>query len=474
MIHLYSDDIDASVGLLRRDRWKCSVGRCEPASHALVVAYVEKTIEEPVPRGQNLEDDKVTVMEQNQAGSILASLPQHVPEHLVFDFDMYNPPSVASGLQDAWKSLQAPGVPDVVWSRCNGGHWIATRGALIREVFEDYKHFSAECPFIPRESGEAYDFIPTSMDPPEQRPYRALASQVAGMPVVDALEPKLHELAASLVEKVRLKGACNFTEDYAEPFPIQIFLALVDLPPEDAPRLKYLSDQMTRPDGSMTFVEARDGLYEYLSPIIDARMKNPGNDAISKIVQGKVDGRPITKHEAQRIGGLLLVGGLDTVVNFLSFSMQFLANNPAHRQELIEHPERIPAATEELLRRFSLVADGRILTEDYVFHGVQMKKGDQILVPQLLTGLDERENKCPMHVDFGREKVSHTTFGHGPHLCVGQHLARREIMVTLKEWLSRIPEFHVAPGAKVTHRGGVVGSVESLPLAWDPATTKAV
>ncbi|SFB38797.1 Cytochrome P450 [Collimonas sp. OK607] len=401
----------------------------------------------------------------------LAPLPEHVPQNLVFDFDMYNPKNVSDGLQEAWKILQGPGVPDLVWSRLNGGHWIATRGQLIREAFEDYQHFSSECPFIPREVGEAYDFIPTSMDPPEQRQFRALANMTVGMPVVDSLQDRIRALAVGMIEKVRLQGHCNFIEDFAAPFPIRVFLILADLPEKDVPFLKYHTDQMTRPDGSMTFAEARDKLYEYLSPVIDARMSNPGDDAISKVANGKIDGRPITKNEALRMTGLLLLGGLDTVINFLGFCMQFLAQSPEHRKELVNHPERIPAATEEFLRRFSLVADGRILKSDHVFHGVQLKKGDQILLPQLLTGLDERENACPMHVDFSRKKVSHTTFGHGAHLCLGQHLARREIATTLIEWLARIPDFQIAPDAKISHQGGIVGSVKGLPLVWDPATT---
>lgn len=403
----------------------------------------------------------------------LAPVPPHVPQHLVFDFDMYNPAGISEGLQEAYKKLQAPGVPDLVWTRRNGGHWIATRGQLIKEAFEDYRHFSSACPFIPREVGEAYDFIPTSMDPPEQRKYRALASMTVGMPVVDGLEDRIRALAVELIEKLRPQGQCSFTEDFAEPFPIRIFFILADLPEKDVPYLKNLGDQMTRPDGSMTFAEARDEMYKYLSPIIDARMQKPGDDAISKIVQGKIDGRPITKKEALRMTGLLLLGGLDTVINFLAFCMQFLAQSPQHRKELVDHPERIPAATEELLRRFGLVADGRILKSDIVFHGVQLKEGDQILLPQLLTGLDERENACPMHVDFSRKKVSHTTFGHGSHLCLGQHLARREIVTTLTEWLARIPDFRIAPEAKISHQGGIVGSVKGLPLVWDPATTKA-
>jgi cytochrome P450 len=412
--------------------------------------------------------------ETTQDIASLAPVPAHVPEHLVVNFDMYNPANLSEGLQTAWATLQGPGVPDVVWTRCNGGHWIATRAQLIREAYEDHAHFSSECPFIPRESGEAYDFIPTSMDPPEQRQFRALASSVVGMPIVDKMEEKIRDLACSLIDNIRLQGHCNFTKDYAEPFPIRIFMLLAGLPDEDIPHLKYLSDQMTRPDGSMTFVEARDALYDYLLPIIEQRKLTPGTDAISVVANGQVNGRPITSDEAKRMCGLLLVGGLDTVVNFLSFSMEFLAKSPEHRKELIEHPERIPAATEELLRRFSLVADGRILKSDFEFHGVLLKKDDQILLPQLLSGLDERENACPMHVDFSRQKVSHTTFGHGSHLCLGQHLARREIVTTLKEWLARIPEFSIAPGAQIRHQSGIVSGVQSLPLVWDPATTNAV
>ncbi len=398
-------------------------------------------------------------------------VPPHVPAELVYDFDIFNPPGVADSLQDAWKTLQAPGVPDLIWTRHNGGHWIATRGQLIKEAYEDYRGFSSDCTFIPRESGEAYDFLPAVLDPPEQRPFRAIAAQAVGQPVIDSLAGKIKDLAISLIEKVRLQGHCNFVTDYAERYPIEIFLMLVNLPLEDGPRLKALGDQMTRPDGSMTFAEARDAMYAYLLPVIEDRLANPGDDAISKIVHGKVNGRQLTKHEAQRMAGLFLLGGLDTVVNFLSFSMQFLAGSPSHRQELLDHPERIPAAAEELLRRFSLVANGRILSKDIVFHGVLLKKGDQISLPQLLTGLDERENKCPMHVDFSREKISHTTFGQGPHLCLGQHLARREIISTLTEWLARIPDFRIAPGAKITHSSGIVGSISALPLVWDPATT---
>lgn len=405
----------------------------------------------------------------------LPPTPAHIPASRVVDFDMYNPAGVEEvGLQKAWARLLQPGMPDLIWTPRNGGHWIATSGKLIREAFEDYGRFSSECPFIPKEAGEAHNFIPASMDPPEQRPYRALISKVLGADVIHALDDRIRQIAVDLIESVRPKGQCDYVKDVAEPFPISVFMMLIDLPMEDTPRLKFLSDQLTRPDGSMTFVQARDQLFDYLGPIIDQRMANPGTDAISRILQGKVNGRPVTRYEMQRIGVMLLLAALDTVLNFLGFVMEFLAQSPQHRRELIDHPERISAATEEFLRRFSLVADGRLIRNDTVFDGVELKAGEMILLPQLLPGLDARENKCPMQVDFGREKINHTTFGHGSHLCAGAHLARLETEIALREWLARIPEFSIAPGARIVHQGGIVGKVKSLPLVWDPATTTAI
>lgn len=393
-------------------------------------------------------------------------IPSHVPKDRVVDFDMYNPAGISEGLQEAWSRLHLAGVPDLIWTPRNGGHWIATRGKLIREMFMDHQRFSSECPFIPKEAGEQYEFIPTSMDPPQHRPYRALISKAVGPAVIKDLEGKIRDLAIGLIDGIKGKGACDFTRDFAEPFPVRVFLMLVNLPEQDAPRLKHLADQITRPDGSMSMKQASQGLFDYLGPIIDDRLGQPGTDALSTVINGSIDGRPVMREEAVRIGGLLLLAGLDTVVNFLSFAMQFLAGSPEHRHELINHPELIQAATEELLRRFSLVADGRLVKTDTEIDGVGLKAGDMVLLPQLLSGLDERENACPMSVNFQREAITHTTFGHGAHHCAGAHLARLEVVITLQEWLKRIPDFTISPGTTIKHHGGVVGSVEALPLVW--------
>ena len=168
----------------------------------------------------------------------------------------------------------------------------------------------------------------------------------------------------------------------------------------------------------------------------------------------------------------ILIAGLDTVVNFMGYLFLYLARNPEDRRRLAADHSLIPAAVEELVRRYGLVTIGRLVTRDVDFHGVTLKKDDMIVLPTQLHGLDERENADPMTVDFARPPYKHSGFGKGPHHCVGAPLARVEIRVTLEEWLSRIPEFSVAPDAVIECMGGIVGCVRELPLVWDPATTR--
>lgn len=395
--------------------------------------------------------------------------PANVPIQRVVEFDMFNPPGLQDGLHLAWKRLQEAGLPDLVWTPYNGGHWIATRGQLIKQMFLDHEHFSSECPFLPKEAGEQYSFIPTSMDPPQQRPYRRVLNEGIGPKVVARVKDAIEQLSCTLIDGIRRQGSCDFTREYAEIFPIHIFLMMVDLPIKDAAHLKYIGDQMTRPDGSMSMAEAIRQFFDYLSPFIDERMRNPGEDAISVIVHSKVEGRALTKDEALNVCGLVLLAGLDTVVNFLSFSLHYLATHPVERQQLVDEPELIPAATEELLRRFGLVSDARLIKKAIEVDDVQLVPGDMVALPTLLFGLDDREHGCPMHVDFARADKSHITFGHGVHHCAGAHLARLEVQTTLREWLRQIPDFEVAADAAIGYQSGIVGAMTSLPLVWSTA-----
>ena len=164
---------------------------------------------------------------------------------------------------------------------------------------------------------------------------------------------------------------------------------------------------------------------------------------------------------------LLLVGGLDTVASAMGFAARFLATSEAHRRELIEHPERIPDAVEELLRRFPVVNAGRVVVRDMEYKGVEMRAGDQIIMPTTLHGVDDRKFDDPLKVDFARPTPIHSTFGNGAHRCPGSLLARTELKIFLEEWLKRIPDFRIKPGTTPQVRAGVNATLCSLQLVWD-------
>ena len=403
---------------------------------------------------------------------LLTERPTNVPADRLIDFDLYNPPGVEHGFHEAWLKLHAPGIPDLVWTPHNGGHWMATRGEMIAQVFADYERFSCRVMLVPKSVGEQHQMLPVVLDPPAHRPYRLLLNTSLAPKIVSGMEGTIRRLAGALIEQVRAAGQCNFTTAYAEILPVQIFMSMVNLPQADVSKIKYWTDQIVHPDGSMSYRDAKQHLYDYLEPHIDVRYGGDGEDMLSRIINGKVDGRALTKSEMLSLCMQMLLGGLDTVVNFLGFVLLFLARNPGHRRELIADPALIPSAVEELLRRFPVVSLAREVRNDIEYDGVQLRKGDMVAIPTPLVGTDERLNPDALTVNFRRSASEHATFGNGPHLCPGARLARTEIRITLEEWLVRIPEFEIAPGAEIRFRGGLVGVVDGLPLVWDVATTR--
>jgi camphor 5-monooxygenase len=401
--------------------------------------------------------------------------PAHVPASRLIDFDIYQPLLPGKDFHESWKALQDSALPDVVWTPRNGGHWMVLRGRLVSEVLSDYARFSNHTVLVPKETaGEAYRLIPLSLDPPAHAPFRNLLGNGLSPKAVSSVEAAIRELTVSLIEGFRQRGACNFTHDFAEQLPIRIFMQIVALPTEDMPRLKYLADQFTRPDGTMEFKDVRTNFHAYIAPIIAERRGKDGTDMLSQMINGKVHDRALTDEEAANLCIQVLVGGLDTVVNFMGFVMLFLARDAAARRVLAAHPERIRVAINELARRFPLVTVARELRDDVEYEGVALKKGEMIVAPTILHGLDSDENASPMTVDFDRAEARHSTFGNGSHVCPGAHLARTETRILLEEWLARIPEFAIQPGFEISYTGGIVGSVNAVPLVWDPARTNEV
>lgn len=398
--------------------------------------------------------------------------PAHVPPELVRDVDMYALDGIEAGYHEAWKALQSADTPELIWTPLTGGHWIATRGKLVKEIYETPENFSSEVIFLPKEAGEKYAMVPTRMDPPEHTPYRKLLDTGLNPARIRDVEEAVRQAAADLIEPLVAKGGCDFARDYAAIFPVKVFMTMADLPMADVPMLAQFARDMTRPAGNTpeemaaTLDAANQGFFAYVDPIIRARQGGSGTDLITTMVNGNVNGAPMPHDKALGLISLLLLGGLDTVVNFLSFMMIYLAQHPEKVAELRADEIKLRRGVEEMFRRFPVVSDARMVARDMDYRGVHFKRGDMILLPTALHGLDETINPDPWTVDLERKNLQHATFGDGPHRCVGMHLARLEATVTLQEWLKRIPEFHLAPDARPIYQSGIVAAVENVPIVW--------
>jgi len=396
----------------------------------------------------------------------LSPRPDHVPEDRVVDLDIYAPPGIERDYHRAWAAVQSAH-PPLVWTPRNEGHWIALGGEVLAEVQSDWERFSNRVIILPKSIGEMHALIPTTIDPPEHRPFRKLLNDNLNPAAVRGLKGKVREVAIDLIERFRARGHCNFTEEYARIFPIRIFLNMVDLPEADAPTIRLWAESMTRPEPEMPFDAARQAFYDYLDPIVRQRRVHPGDDMLSAMLNADMGGRLLTHEEALSLSTQVLIAGVDTVVNFLGFVMQELARNPAARQALRDNPGGTMPAAHELFRRFGLVSIAREVRRDVEFHGVQLKAGEMVAIPTVVHGLDDTVNPDPMTLDFDRPRARHSAFGSGMHMCPGQELARTEVAITLEEWLKRIPDFDIAPDSDLTNLPGVVSSIARLCLQWD-------
>lgn len=395
----------------------------------------------------------------------IARTPANVPPELVVDFD-YFAVGAKGDPQGEFAELQKG--PDIVWTPYYGGHWIATRAADFDVMHIDHEHFSHRQFDLPRNPNRIQS-VPLGLDPPEHTPYRRLLMTAFTPQKIRAYSDVARDTARELVREIGPRGECEFIEDFARILPIVVFLTMMGLPLEDRTYLLPLAHVAVHSNDAELKTRTQQELAGYLMRHLEPRRAKPGDDLLSAIVHGEIGGRPINQGEIMSMALLALVGGLDTVASQLGFIANFLANSPAHRRQLIDNPRIIPVATEELLRRFGLPNTLRELTVDYDYKNIRFRQNDLILLPKCLYGLDDRINERPFEVDFTRKpsSIRHAAFGAGPHICAGNVLARREIIIFLEEWLPAIPDFATDPDRPPQFSAGGVNCVNSLHLKWD-------
>jgi cytochrome P450 len=283
----------------------------------------------------------------------------------------------------------------------------------------------------------------------------------------------IEEVCIGLLDGLVPRGECEFVADFAQPFPTTIFTAMLGLPDSESKQfIEWNSVLLHDYDDPGRRAAAGVEINEYLRRLIDERARDPRDDLVSNLLATTIEDRAVTKDEVQNFTFLLFIAGLDTVTAALSFVFRFLAENPGYRRELVEDPELISGAVEELLRVFSFVNTARTAVTDVEFAGVPMKTGDRVLVSTTFAAMDPDEFPDPLTVDFRRRANRHLAFGAGPHRCAGSHLAREEMRTAVHEFHRRVPDYYAVDTDSIhTHGGGSMG-MDRLALRWDTDHTK--
>jgi cytochrome P450 len=313
------------------------------------------------------------------------------------------------------------------------------------------------------------------MDPPRHTQLRALVNRAFTPRRITALEPRIREIAAMLVDAFAARGEADLVAEFSAPLPTIVIAELLGVPPEDQEMFKEKSNAMAsfrpedlqRPDGRLELTPMVE-LGAYLARIYEERRRQPRDDLLSALLAAEVDGQSLSMEELVGFAMLLLVAGNETTTNLISNAAVLLERHPDQRKLLIEEPSRIPTAVEEFLRFESPVQGlARTLTDSFEIHGTRLPAGGQVLLLFASANRDERKRGDPDRLDVTRDPNPHLAFGFGTHFCLGASLARLEARIAFETLLARVPNFRLLePRVERMCSGPIRGAVR-LPVAFD-------
>jgi len=396
------------------------------------------------------------------------TIPAHVPRELVRDFDIFKFVGEDDDVHLGWHR-QVNAWPDVFFTPHAGGFWVINSANLMDLAFPETDLFSSKDGIgIPASPPEIPPMLPIEADDPYHKALRFPLNLALSPKGVTGLVDNARELAIRLIEDLAPRGACEFVHDFSLKMPMELFLRIVDLPPSDREYLIGLSNTAIKGTEQDIRFRAMAEMNTYISKWVIERVERPGDDLLSAIVNMTIDGRKLTHSERVGYMTTAMLGGLDTVGGMMALSARHLALNPEHRHFLRDHPEAIPDAIEEILRRYAISTVARNVTRDAEFGGVQMRKGDRIMLATPVHGVDESRWDDALEVRLDRKPRDHMAFGKGTHRCPGAILARAELKIFLEEWLRRIPDFEIddSKGGVKWETGSVLG-LKALPLVWN-------
>ena len=314
-----------------------------------------------------------------------------------------------------------------------------------------------------------------NMDAPDHAVYRKL-TQAWFMPVhIKALENDLHALAREYVQRmVDMGGACDFVRDVAVWYPLRVIMRILGVPKEDEPRMLTLTQEIFGPDdpdikqdgGNRNLAETVAEFGRYFGALTAERRKSPTGDVASIIANAEIGGKPIADHEALSYYIIIATAGHDTTSSTTAGGLLALMENPEQLARLRADPALLPGAVDEMIRWVTPVKHFfRTATRDYTMRGETIRAGDTLMLCYPSANRDEEIFERPFVFDISRSPNRHIAFGYGPHVCLGQYLAKMEVRIFFEELLASVCGFELSGEPAWVHSNFVSG-LKRMPIRY--------
>ncbi|MBK7951955.1 MAG: cytochrome P450 [Deltaproteobacteria bacterium] len=367
--------------------------------------------------------------------------------------------------------------------------WALTRFDDVWNAASDWERFASHPDHYGPRPDEPTLLMPRAMmdfgifylDPPRHDRMRRLLSKAFTPRRVAALEPIVRDLCRRLIAEFAEKGACELLHDFAAPLATQVIGALLGVPERDRWQFRLWAEKIEQHDDSVPAEQAlRDqaeaiaSIHAYLGQLVAERRRAPQDDLLSGLLAAEVEGLRLSDEQVVGMGYQLMVAGNDTTASLISNGTLRLAENPDQLRLLVESPERIVDAVEEMARYDAPTVQSppRITTCDVELHGRVIPKGSPVLLVWMAANHDERRFDAPERFDVTRSPNRHLGFGHGLHFCIGSSLARVESRIAFEALLGAMPELVLS--APPRRWASVwLRSLGSVPVEFDAARATA-
>jgi cytochrome P450 len=406
------------------------------------------------------------------------------------DFDLANPECFVSSDPHPLLKWLRYHEPVSRMSDQNGTpYWAVTKYADQVRIYRDPLTFSSEGPIvmsIPTDrSGVGQSMIVS--DPPRHRQLRGFVKWHFTPRAVAKWESLVRNVARSLIAEAAQRGECDFVVDVATRLVIDVFFAILGVPPADRQRLAHLEDMVSRlTDPEFQLAEVKDATPEklakmayetavhanremamyYMGLLQERRRIGPQDDLIDLFAFGSIDGVPLTQSETLQNLSLLTAGGLETTINASGSGLYALLTNRDQLERLRDNPALVNSTVEEILRfvapTFHFL---RTVRKDTELRGKQMRQGDLVALFLGSANRDEEVFADPDRFDIGRVPNEHLAFGYGEHFCLGANLARLELRVLIQELHPHLGDIEMAGPISRT-RSVVVPGIKHLPIRF--------